>query len=98
MDLRAPLVAVELLDDVILDEPVAAVNLDCGVDRAVGYLGCEQLRDARLVRVSPAQVLEVRGLVGQESRAINFRGHVRELPLNRLKLRNFLVERLPLAS
>src|SRR5439155_6858452 len=95
VDFRHPLIAVQLLDDVILDESVSSVDLNRGIDRAVGGLGGEQLRDARLIGVSTAEVLQLGGAVGEKSSRLDLRRHVRDLPLDRLELRDFLTEGVP---
>src|SRR5439155_27269658 len=95
IDLRDPLVAVQLLDDVILDETVSAVDLDRRIDRAVGGFGGEQLRDARLIGVSTAEVLQLGGAVCEEPSRLDLRRHVRDLPLDRLEVCDFLTEGVP---
>src|SRR3990170_5572676 len=93
---RDSLVPVQLLDDVVLDESVPAMDLDRVVHGPVRGLAREQLRRARLVRVLNAAVLHPRGSVCEDPRGLDFRRHVRELPLDRLELRDLLAERLPL--
>src|SRR3989304_459337 len=87
-----------LPNDVVLDEPVPAMDLDRVVHGPMRGLAREQLRRARLVRVLHAAVFHPRGSVCEDPRGLDFRRHVRELPLDRLELRDLLAERLPLLS
>src|SRR5438128_204576 len=95
VDFRDALIPVQLPHHVILDESVAAVNLNRGVDGSMGRLRREELRDARFVRVPLPTIFQVRGAVGQQPGRVDFRRHVRELPLDRLEIRDLLSERLP---
>src|SRR2546425_923329 len=80
---------------VLLEKPVPAVNLNRGVDGSMGRLRREELRDTRFVRVPLPTIFQVCGAVGQQPGRVDLRRHVRELPLDRLELRDLLSERLP---
>src|SRR5713226_4172067 len=96
IDLRDPLVAVQFLDDVIFDKTIPAVDLDGGVDGPVRGLRGEKLRHARFVRVSTAELLRLCRPIRQQARGVDFRRHVRKLPLDCLEFGDSLAERLPL--
>src|SRR5213594_4609803 len=94
IDLRDALVSIQLLHDVVFDESVPAVDLNRRIDGSMGCLRCEEFRDAGFVRVPLPEILQVRGAIGQQAGGVDLRRHVRELPLNRLEVRNLLAERL----
>src|SRR6266705_4773744 len=94
VDLRDPLVSIQLLHHVVFDESVPAVDLNGRVDGSVGRLRREEFRDAGLIRVPLAEILQVRGAIVEQAGGVDLGCHVRELPLNRLEVCNLLAERL----
>ena len=92
-DLR---VAVEAADRILLDVPVAAVDLHRllgGPDRKPT---ADQLRLGGGERVPLAPILLHRGPVGEQPRGLDLRGDVRDLALDRLVLGDRLAPGLPL--
>src|SRR5829696_594768 len=89
-------VAVEPLDLVLLRVAVAAVDAERLLHDLLAGLGGEQLGHARLeIRALP-RVLHARGLQREQPGGLDLRGHVRQLELDRLVLRDRLAERLAL--
>src|SRR6187399_731937 len=78
-------VAEVFLGRVVLDEAVAAVNLDAVVGDLDRDLAGIQLRHRRLERRLAAELLEIRGVVGQEPRRLDLGRRVGQLPLDRLE-------------
>src|SRR4051794_5227391 len=89
-------VAVQALDLVLLGVAVAAVDAERVLHDLLAGLRGEQLRHAGLEVRALAGVLQARGLAGEEASGLDLRGHVRELELDRLVLRDRLAERLAL--
>src|SRR5436309_8405781 len=85
-------VAEVLLGGIVLHEAVAAVDLDAVVGDPHGDLARVQLRHRGLFRHAAAQVLEVRGAIGEKTARFDPRRRVRELPLDRLERRDGLSE------
>ena len=85
-------VAIKFFRRIILDEAVAAVNLHGFIRDAHGDFARVKLRHARFLRDarvviprSDGAVGEPGGLIGQQPRRLDLRGHIRQLELNRLK-------------
>src|SRR3954447_17961262 len=95
-DLEDLLVAEEARDRELLHEDVAAVDLEAGVDDAVGEKPRVELGLRRGERERLACVLETRRPVHELAAGLDLRGHVRELELNRLEARDRPPELLPL--
>src|SRR5215210_1080848 len=89
-------VAVEPLDLVLLGVAVAAVDAERLLHDLLARLGGEQLGHAGLEVGALARVLHARGLQGEQSRGLDLGGHVGELELDRLVLRDRLAEGLAL--
>src|SRR5436305_1933814 len=89
-------VAVEALDLVLLRVAVAAVDAERVLHDLLAGLRGEQLRHAGLEVGALAGVLQPRGLAGEEACRLHLGGHVRELELDRLVLRDRLAEGLAL--
>ena len=79
-------VAIELLDRIILDEAVAAVDLHRFVGDAHRDLAREQLRHRRFLGDALALILHPRRAIGEQARGFDLGGHVGELVLDGLKL------------
>src|SRR5688572_10734472 len=89
-------VAEVLLRGVVLDEPVAAMNLDAVLGRANGNLARVQLGYRRFQRRAAALVLHRRGPVGQQARRVDPDRVVDQLGANALERSNRLAELPPL--
>ena len=89
-------VAEELLRRVVLDEPVAAVNLHAVLGGAHRDLAGEQLGHRRLERHAPALILQPGRAIGQQPRRFDAGGVVDQLPANRLERADRRAELLPL--
>src|SRR5215213_11982122 len=89
-------VAVEPLDLVLLGVAVAAMDAERLLHHLLAGLGGEQLRHAGLEVGALPGVLHAGGLQREQPRGLDLRGHVRELELDRLVLRDRLAERLAL--
>src|SRR4051794_5445641 len=86
-------VAVQALDLVLLGVPVAPVDAERVLDDLLAGLGGEQLRHAGLEVRALAGVLHPRGLEREQAGGLDLGGHVGELELDRLVLRDRLAER-----
>src|SRR5262249_49278119 len=80
----------------LLDIAHAAVDLNGLTGAELGGLGGEELGHPRLKVAAPARRLERGCLVGQELGGLDARGHLGELGLDELVLRNGLAEGLAL--
>src|SRR3954447_25069479 len=89
-------VAVEALDLVLLRVAVAAVDAERVLHDLLAGLRGEQLRHAGLEVRALARVLEPRRAQREQPGGVDLRGHVGELELDRLVLRDWLAERLAL--
>src|ERR1700675_1318667 len=95
-------VAVILLRRIILDEAVTAVNLHGFVGDAHGHFTGVELRHARFARdagvviagsaLRNCLVREPGGLIREQPRGFDLRGHIRELELNGLKFGDSFAE------
>src|SRR5438874_2168410 len=85
-------VAIEAADRILLDEAVAAVDLDGLLRAAHGQASCLELglRSGQ-GEVAPG-VLLARGLVDEQARGLDLGRHVGELALDGLELRDRLAE------
>ena len=92
-DLR---VAVEAADRILLDVPVAAVDLHRLLGRPHREPAADQLCLRGRKREQLAPVLLHRRPVGEQARGLELRGDVRDLPLDRLELRDRLAQGPPL--
>src|SRR5919109_5325225 len=103
LDLARPLVdlgdlrvAVVALDRELLRVAVAAEDLDRLARVAAGHLRREELRLRALLGVREALLLAPGGAIREQTRGVDLRRHVRELPLDRLELCDALPELTPL--
>src|SRR5436305_10380461 len=91
-------IAEVLLGGIVLHETVAAVDLDAVVGDLHRDLAGVQLGHGRLERGPLSARLEVRGLVRQQTRRLDLRRGIGQLPLDRLEARDRLAERLAVAG
>src|SRR5215831_19581272 len=79
-------VPVEFFGRIIFDKPVAAVNLDTFVGHPHGDFSGIKLGHRRLCRGRHALVLHPCSAMSEETRGINFGGHIGEFELDRLEI------------
>src|ERR1700729_2517606 len=79
-------VAIELLSRIILDETIAAEELDSLVADAHGDFAGEELGHGRLTGDLAAGILENSSALGEKACGIQLGSHVGELPLDALEL------------
>src|SRR4029450_4522846 len=96
VDLSDLRVAIELFDRVVLDESVAAKQVDRERGDALGDLRRKDLAHRRLGEKRLAAVAQARRVVDQEPRRGDLGGGPRQLMLHRLELNDRLAELLPL--
>src|SRR5712691_3458356 len=89
-------VPVELFDRIILDEPVAAVNLHGLIGGTHRGLRGVQLGHGRFLVNVCAVVLHPGGAQREQTRGVDFSGHIGQLILHRLKFGNEAAELLAL--
>src|SRR5579863_9134524 len=89
-------VAVKLFDWIILDEPVAAVNLHGLIGGAHRSLGGVELGHGRFLVDVSALILQPGGAQSEQTRSVDFGGHVGHLILHCLKFGNEAAELLAL--
>src|SRR5439155_17093865 len=89
-------VAVETLDRELLRVPVPAENLDRLGRMPPGDSRREQLRLRPGLGMRLAALLQLRRAVHEQSRRVDLRRHIRELPLDRVELADPLSELTPL--
>src|SRR5205814_4660021 len=96
VDLRDLRVAVVALDRELLRVPVAAEDLDRLARLPARHLGGEELRLRPRLGMRKPVLPEPRRPVREEPRRVDLGGHVGELVLDRLELRDRTSERVPL--
>src|SRR5262245_52028454 len=95
-DLEDLLVAIEPGDRGLLHVPEAAVDLQCRPRHACRELAGAVLRHRRLACQVATRLLQPGGPVDERPPGLDLGGHVRELELHRLELRDRLAELLAL--
>src|SRR5229473_2707493 len=89
-------VAIELFRRIIFDKAVPAVNLHALVGALHRDFAGIELSHGRFQRGLHARVFHAGGAHGEQTRGVDLRGHVRELPLYGLEFADGLAELLPL--
>src|SRR6266403_612915 len=97
VDLEHPRVAVVLLDGIVADDPVAAVDLDGRRADALAHLGGEQLGHRRFLDAAPARLLELGRVQAHLPRDLDVGGHLGQHEGDGLVLDQLGAERLALA-
>ena len=89
-------VAIGAFDGIFAAVAVAAVNLDGFVGDARGHFARKKFRDRRFHGKARAGILLPGRATQQQARRVNFRGHIRQHELNRLKIGDGMAECLAL--
>src|SRR6185437_6369390 len=87
-------VAIELLDRIVLDESIAAEDLNGFIGDPHRGFGCEQLGHCGFASDPLAGIDHLRGPVSEQTRGIDLHCHIDQLVLNRLKFRDGAAELL----